>query len=66
MIRQDHVPKGPCYCKDRKLLRYITTLPNLVAIDIVAIDTKFLVRHVISQNLVIKGLCDVMGRSPSG
>ena len=40
----------------------VTTLTYLVAIGLVQVDIKYLICHVTSQNYVIEGLCNFMGR----
>ena len=47
-------------------LLHVTTLPGLMAIDIVAVkisgigDKMFLIYHVTSHDHLLKGLCDLM------
>ena len=42
-------------------LLYVTTLPGFVAIGIVVVE--ILIYYVTTRGYVLKGLCDLMGRS---
>ena len=60
VILGDDLTKGLDNFMGRSLSRWVTILPSLVAKSTVVVE-MFLVRHVISQDHVIKGSCDFMG-----
>ena len=62
---ENEMIEGPCnFIISESFSWYVTTLPSLVAIDIVAVE-MFLVCHKISQDHIIKGFCDYIDRNAS-
>ena len=63
MISQDHIIKWPWIFKGGSASLYATIFSRLLATGIALVE-MFLICHVISQDVVIKGSRDFMGRSP--
>ena len=61
MISQGHVIKGSSNFMEGGSSLNVTTLPGLVAMGIVVM--MFLIYHVASHDLVLKGLCNFVGGS---
>ena len=62
---REHMFKGLCEFIGGSFSRRVTTLPYLIAIDLMQLGIKYLIYPVISQKHVIESSCSFMSRSSS-